>query len=83
MNDSLRLGVLLLQEVYGFPQVQQLGVLGRDGSGVRWAWGCRRGWAQGGRGGAGLTFSSAVSARCRRRQVMLTRLCSKAATRLA
>lgn len=29
------------------------------------------------------TFSSAVSAKCRRRDVMLTRLCSKAATRLA
>lgn len=31
----------------------------------------------------GLTFSSAVSARCRRRDVIFTRLCSKAATRLA
>lgn len=30
-----------------------------------------------------LTFSSAVSARCRRRDVIFTRLCSKAATRLA
>lgn len=29
------------------------------------------------------TFSSAVSARCRRRDVIFTRLCSKAATRLA
>lgn len=29
------------------------------------------------------TFSSAVSARCRSRDVMLTRLCSKAATRFA
>lgn len=36
LNDSLGLGVLLLQEVYGLPQVQQLGVLGQKRGGRHW-----------------------------------------------
>lgn len=102
LDHGLGLRVLLLQEVDGLPQVQQLRVLQEQSQEPCSASPRHGGRPESSRGHPRLhptyppaprapsqclptapTFSSAVSARCRRRDVMLTRLCSKAATRLA